>query len=120
MPYASPVAVLRFPIVDGDAHHEVGQITAGTAQGLPFIGTDTYDVDVTGTGRLELPYVRFSPVLRVRTHVVRTPAAGGTSIGKRQVQFLFECFGEVARAESRADEPDPDFTIAAYLRRYAL
>ncbi len=120
LPYASPVAVLRFPIVDGDAHHEVGEITAGTAQGLPFIGTDTYDVDVSGTGRLDLPYVRFSPVLRVRTHVVRAPAAGGVTIGKRQVQFLFECFGEVTRAESRPDEANPDFTTAAYLRRYAL
>jgi hypothetical protein len=120
LPYAAPVAVLRFPIADGDAHHEVGQITAGTASGLPFIGTDTYDIDVTGTGRLDLPYVRFSPALRVRTHVVRAPAAGGTTIGRRQTQFLFECFGEVARAESRTDEPNPDFTMAAYLRRYAL
>jgi len=118
--YAQPIAVLRFPVVDGDVYSTLAQIPDGIVAGLPFIGTDTYDIDVSGSGRLDLPYVRFSPVLRVRTHVVRTPAAGGTSLGRRQTQFLFECFGEVARAESRADEPDPDFTIAAYLRRYAL
>jgi hypothetical protein len=34
--------------------------------------------------------------------------------------FLFECFGEVAHAESRIDEPNADFTTAATLRRFAL
>jgi hypothetical protein len=41
-------------------------------------------------------------------------------VGKRTTLFLFECFGEVARAESRPDEASPDFTTAAYLRRFAL
>ena len=39
---------------------------------------------------------------------------------KRTTLFMFECFGEVARAESQTDEPNPDFTTAAYLRRFAL
>jgi hypothetical protein len=41
-------------------------------------------------------------------------------VSRRQTQFFFECFGEVARAESKANETAPDFTTAAVLRRFAL
>jgi hypothetical protein len=67
-----------------------------------------------------VPYVEFSPIMRVRTHVTRTPSTGTPVVGKRTTIFLFECFGEVARAESKQDEPAADFTSAAYLRRFAL
>ena len=91
-----------------------------TIDGLPFIGTDSVDVDVTGGRQLDVPYVEFSPVLRVRTHVTRTPSTGTPVVDKRTTIFMFECFGEVARAESKPDEPTADFTTAAYLRRFAL
>jgi hypothetical protein len=118
--YADPIAVLRFPVRDGDTYSTTASIADGTIAGLPFIGTDRVDVDVLGDGRLDVPYVRFSPVLRVRTHVTRTPSTGTPVASRRTTLILFECFGEVARAESRQDEPDPDFTTAAYLRRFAL
>lgn len=118
--YAQPIALLRFPISDGDAYTTTAQIPDGVVSGLPFIGSDQVDVDVTGSGRLDVPYVRFSPVLRVRTHVVRKPSAGTPVVGKRTTIYLFECFGEVTHAESKQDEPNPDFTTAAYLRRFAL
>ena len=56
----------------------------------------------------------------MRTHVFRTPATGTPVVGKRTTIFMFECFGEVARAESQPNEANPDFTTAAYLRRFAL
>jgi hypothetical protein len=119
--YAEPIAVLRFPIHDGDAFSTTGTLGEGTTiAGLPFLGSDVVDIDVTGSGRLDVPYVDFSPVLRVRTHVTRTPTTGTPVVGKRTTIFMFECFGEVARAESKQDEPNPDFTTAAYLRRFAL
>lgn len=118
--YTDPAAVLRFPVTDGQSYATTAAIGSGTIDGLPFIGTDQIDVDVTGSGRLDVPYVEFSPVLRVRTHVVRAPSTGTATIGKRTTIFLFECFGEVAHAESKTNEPDPDFTTAAYLRRFAL
>jgi hypothetical protein len=118
--YAQPIAVLRFPIADMQAYSTTVAIPAGTIDGLPFVGSDTIAVDVTGTGQLDVPYVDFSPVLRVRTHVTRTPSTGTPVITKRTTLFLFECFGEVARAESNPNEPDPDFTTAALLRRFAL
>lgn len=118
--YAQPIAVLRFPVADGQTYATTGQIADGTVAGLPFIGTDQVTVDVTGGGRLDVPYVQFSPAFRVRTAVVRTPSTGSPVVTKRTTIFLFECFGEVARAESRVDETAPDFTTAAYLRRFAL
>lgn len=118
--YAQPLPVLRFPIEGGDAFEATGAITDGIVNGLPFVGTDKVAVDVTGDGRLDVPYVRFSPVLRVRTLVTRTPSTGTPVVTRRNVIFLFECFGEVARAESRTDEPSAEFTTAAYLRRFAL
>ena len=118
--YDAPVAVLRFPLGDGDAWTATGHVSAGTLDGLPYVGTDTYEIDAAGTGALDLPYVRFTPALRVRTHVTIAPDAGGATVSRRQTSFFFECAGEVARAESREGEPDPDFTVAATLRRFAL
>ena len=115
--YPTPLPVLRFPVADGETYSTTVAITA-TIDGLPFNGTDELDVDVTGSGRLDVPYVRFSPTLRVREHVIRK--AGATQVTKRTTIFLFECFGEVARAESKQDETNADFTTAAYLRRFAL
>jgi hypothetical protein len=118
--YSEPVAVLRFPLLDGDAFSTTASLQDATIDGLPFVGTDTVDVDVTGSGRLDLPYVDFDPVLRVRTLVTRAPSAGAPPVSTRTTIFLFECFGEIAHAESVVNEPDPDFTTAAVLRRFAL
>jgi len=119
--YDVPLAVLRFPLTDGAAWSVAAQLPAGTTiAGLPFIGSDKLDVDVTAGARLDVPYVQFSPVLRIRSHATRTASGGSPVVGKRTTLFLFECFGEVARAESEQDEPDPDFTMAVYLRRFAL
>ncbi len=116
--YAQPIAVLRFPLADGLAFEGTGAID-GTISGLPFVGQDEVAVEVVGEGLLDLPYVRFSPVLRVRTHVVRRPSTGPIAT-KRSISFVFECFGEVAHADSKLDEQNPDFTTAAALRRFAL
>ena len=115
--YPTPLPVLRFPITVGEMYTSSVSYSA-TIDGLPFNGSDELDVDVPDSGRLDVPYVQFSPTLRVREKAVRK--AGATTITKRTTLFLFECFGEVARAESKQDETNPDFTTAAYLRRYAL
>lgn len=118
--YATPLPALRFPVTAGEHYDVTVSIPGGTIAGLPFIGTDQLTVDVGGAGRLDLPYVNFSPVLRVQSLATRRPSTGTPVVTKRTTLFLFECFGEVARAESRVDEPDADFTTATYLRRFAL
>lgn len=118
--YQTPVTVLRLPVQRGDAWTELGTITGGTLRGLPYAGTDRYAIAADARGELHLPYVRFADALRIRTHVVSTPAVGGTAIAVRQAAFWSECFGEIGRATSRIDEPADDFTIAATQRRLAL
>ena len=119
--YASPLPVLRFPLAGGETWTATAELPAGTKiDGLPFLGSDSVAVDVTAGARLDVPYVQFSPILRVRTLATRTPSTGTPVVTKRTTLFLFECFGEVARAESNPDEPNADFTSAALLRRFAL
>jgi hypothetical protein len=118
--YAQPLPVLRFPLRGDDSYETTVDITDSSISGLPFIGTDTLAVEITGDGRLDVPYVEFSPVMRVRTLATRTPSTGTPVVTKRTTIFMFECFGEIARAESRTDEQSPEFTKAAYLRRFAL
>lgn len=117
--YPQPLPALRFPVQVGDAFSTTVAISA-TINGLPFNGTDELAVDVADSSELDVPYVRFEPALRVRTRAVRTPGSGGAAVARRTTLWMFECFGEVARAESKLDEPDPDFTSAAYVRRFAL
>lgn len=118
--YDAPVGVLRFPLVEGDAWLESATITGGTLAGLPYNGTDTYATAADAAGELHLPYVRFTRALRLRTLVTSTPAIGGGATTRRQVSFWFECFGEIGRATSRANEPAEDFTTAEEQRRFAL
>ena len=88
--------------------------------GLPYNGTDTYELAADVRGELHLPYVRFTDVLRVRTLVTSRPSVGGGATTRRQVGFWAECFGEVGRATSRANEAAEDFTTAETQRRLAI
>ena len=117
--YTEPVMLYRFPLGDGDQWTAVGEVRNGLVRGLPYAGRDTYTVEVSGAGELVLPDVTFTQSVRVRTRVVAQPAVG-QSTSRWQVSYLFECFGEVARATSQPGEPSADFTTAAEVRRFGL
>lgn len=117
--YTAPVMLYRFPLQAGAAWTSVGEVKNGTLRGLPFASHDTYDVKVDGTGELDLPDFVLTQALRVRTNVSVSPSAGALTT-QRQVGFLFECLGEVARATSKLNEPDENFTTASELRRLGL
>lgn len=117
--YPQPIPVLRFPVTVGDTYTASAPLAGATIQGLPFNGSDEVTVSVVDSGLLAVPYVEFSPVLRVTIAASRAPTTGPATT-RRSTLFLFECFGEVARAESKPDEPSADFTQAAYFRRFAL
>lgn len=114
--YGAPVELLRFPIEPGGSFVSTGTIQNGTLRGLPYAGKDTYEVSVDGAGEAVLPSLAFTQVHRVRTKVTVAPAVGASTT-RRQVSLFFECFAEVVRATSKADEPEVDFTTAAELRR---
>jgi hypothetical protein len=117
--YTNPVSIFQFPLEAGKEWISVGQVVNGTVRGLPFAGRDTYQVNVDAAGRLDLPDVTFTQALRVRTTATIEPAIGPTIV-RKQVGWVFECFGEVARATAADNEPNDDFTTTAELRRLGL
>jgi hypothetical protein len=114
--YDNPIGLYQFPIEPGKSWVASGSVQNGLAFGLPFAGKDTYEVEVGQTGTLELFDYTFEQVHRVKLHIVQEPAVGA-SVSTRQSQFLFECFGEVARVTSKPGETKDDFTTAAEVRR---
>ena len=114
--YETPIPALRFPVEPGLDYTTTGTVTGGMIRGLPYAGTDTYEVTADATGVVELPQLTITQAQRVRTRVTVTPAVGAVST-QRQTSFYFECFAEVVRAVSRTDEPNADFTTASEVRR---
>lgn len=118
LPYDEPVALFVLPIEPNRRWTSVGTISEGTALGLAYRGTDTYEVSVVAAGRLDLPDWSFGQAWRVDQQVTVTPAIGEPA-RRRITSWLFECFGEVARAQS-ADGVTEPFGEAAELRRLTL
>lgn len=114
--YSPPITVYRFPLAVGSHYTSSGSITNGTLRGQPYAGKDTYDITVDASGEVKLAAYTFTQALRIRTTVTIEPSAG-QPITTKQTQFMFECFGEIARATSQAGEKNDDFTTAAELRR---
>ncbi|AKU95186.1 hypothetical protein AKJ09_01850 [Labilithrix luteola] len=117
--YDKPITVYQFPLAPGASWKSTASVTGGTFRGLPFASKDTYEVSVDGAGQMELPDYTLTQALRVRTKVTIEPAAGQAT-STRQVSFLFECLGEVARATSNLNEPEENFTTASELRRLGM
>ncbi|MEM9189941.1 MAG: hypothetical protein AAGF12_12235 [Myxococcota bacterium] len=118
LPYEAPVAAIRFPFAAGNRWTETGTVSEGMALGLAYRGEDTYDSTVVGAGTLELPDVTFTQAWQLQQTATVAPAVGDP-VTVSSVSFLFECFGEVARATAPAGTPAP-FSTAAELRRYSL
>ncbi|MGE0785957.1 MAG: hypothetical protein AB7S26_09735 [Sandaracinaceae bacterium] len=118
LPYDAPVPIYRFPFEPNDRYTVTGTISEGTLLGLAYRGEDTYEVDVVGAGRIDLPDWSFGQAWRVDQQVTVTPAIG-EPVTRHLASWFFECFGEVARAES-ANGVTGDFTDAVSLRRLTL
>lgn len=117
--YSAPVQLYRFPLKPGDSWVAVGQVQNGMVRGLPYAGRDTYEQSADSGGQLILEDLTFQQALRVRTKLTVEPAVG-QSVVRRQISWIFECFGEVARATAQDNETNADFTTAAELRRLGL
>lgn len=119
LPYEDPVVVYRFPVEVGQEWVSVGRVEDGTFQNAPYTGRDTYRIEVSARGTMKLPEVTFDQVHRVDVELVQEPAAGQTT-SRRQVSFLAECYGEVARARSQDGVTKRNFETAAEVRRLGL
>jgi hypothetical protein len=119
LPYTNAVAAFQFPLQVGNQWTATGTVENGLIDGLPYDGVDSYTFDVEAAGILQLPELAFTQALSVHSQVTTVPVVGETT-SVRQVSFLFQCFGEVARATSQPNEPNDDFTTAAQVRRLSL
>jgi len=117
--YSTPVIVYPLPLEPGMQWQSVGQVRNGLVHGIPYASNDLYVGSDDLVGRLQLPDLSFAQAHRVGTAVTFVPLVG-LPMSRRQVSFLFECFGEVARATSRDNETQEDFTQATEVRRLGL
>jgi hypothetical protein len=117
--YDQPVALYKFPFGAGSTWTSTGTVMNGMLNGLPYAATDTYVVTDDATGTMILPELTFQQAHRVRTDLTNDPAVGEMSATK-QVSFIFQCFGEVARATSQVNEMTENFTTAAEERRLGV
>jgi hypothetical protein len=116
--YATPVTLYVFPLTAGATWTTSGNVKpGGMLRGLQYAGTDTYAGTDVAVGQLVLPAFTFQQAHRIRFVVTAAPAAG-QNVVLRQDSFLFECFGEIARATSQPNETSDDFATAAELRRF--
>ena len=122
--YEQPVDFFPFPLTIGDSWSQTGRVRNGVLLGVkPWSQDDLYEVSVDMAGELRLPDFSFAQAMRVLTKVTIKPKAGqkkGTT--QYQVSFVYECFGEVARATSPfvldpEQDPGPDFPLAWEVRR---
>jgi hypothetical protein len=119
LPYQAPLALYQYPLTVGKTWVSAGEVKNGTLLGLPYAGRDTYEVKITQSGQLVLPDVTFTQTLLSLTTVTIEPAVG-PNITRKQASWLFECFGEVARAASVNGETNDNFTTTSELRRLGL
>jgi len=117
--YDMPVALVRFPLKQGDGWVTTGHIVNGTFNKLPIAETDTYKISVDAKGVVVLPYLRVTNTLRVRVELDQA-LPGGTVTHTIQLLYFRECVGEVGRMVSKAGETNANFTSAAIFRRLAL
>lgn len=117
--YTEPVAIYRLPLEVGDEWISIGEVRNATVRDLPYAGQDVYTNRVDASGELWLPELRFDQVLRVRTDLTVSPSVG-TGFTRKQVGYVFECFGEVARAVSEDNETNDNFSTAVEVRRLGL
>ena len=96
-----------------------GNVKNGFVRGLQYAGSDTYAGSDVATGQLVLPDNTFTQAHRL-TFVVTTVPSAGSTVVTRQSSFLFECFGEIARATAPAGTGPDDFTTAASVRRFGM
>ncbi|HIA01203.1 MAG TPA: hypothetical protein EYN06_02295 [Myxococcales bacterium] len=117
--FEEAVEFYRFPLKPGMAWQSMGEVLNGSYLGSPFAARYDYDFNVEAMGELHLPDVSFTQAHLVHQALTITPLVGPITV-QRQASFLFECFGEVARATSHIDESEQHFTEAAEVRVMGL
>lgn len=126
--YDTKVSVYELPLTPGLKWTSVGNVSKPTSgdqmfKGLPYIGTQTYEVRDEIIGELKTPFWTFEKAHRVCTVLTFT---GGNGPQKAPVQvvvgFVVEGMGEILHVTAPSDGSVTtcNFTKAAEVRRFDL
>jgi hypothetical protein len=118
MRFTPPVAVLRFPLREGDRWEQT-VAGAGTFNFTPLVNSTVYVTRVDASGEVWTPAARF-PVLRVNTTLDQTIPLTVIRRTRRTYAFVTECGGLVARVGSVDNDLTENFTRASEFRRLGL
>lgn len=111
---------MRFPLRRGLKFTSSSKTKPGAVlKGLAIYTEDTYEIAINNEGVVRLPNLRLHRTLMIETKVTSN-TMGGASRTTRQLQWFSECYGEVVRALSTADEKEPLFSKATELRRLSF
>lgn len=117
--YDPPVEVLKFPLQEGETWRTDTEASGTHEVWSPFVSiswNEEYYNEVDAEGTLKTPYGTFD-VLRVRTRLERSNAAGVPLGTVRTFAFVAECFSTVATVRSDRGEDQVEFEEAAEIRR---
>lgn len=113
-----PVAVLRFPLREGDRWEQTVNGT-GTVNFTPLVNRTVYSTVVDAAGEVWTPAARF-PVLRVNTTLDQSIPLTVFRVTRRTHAYVTECGGLVARVISADNDLSEGFTRASEYRRLGL
>jgi hypothetical protein len=116
--YRTPVDVLRFPLKMGDTWNVKTTASGSFPQNFTlYSASEDYDFAVDAKGKAKTPAGTFD-VLRLRFKLRQTQTLPVVAtISRITYLFIAECFGVVARVESKLYESDENFTKASRLKR---
>jgi hypothetical protein len=114
--YDKPIALFQFPMKVGSKWTSAGT-SSGTMTSVPFFRMqETYVFEIDAKGTVKTPAGEF-PVLRLRLSL--TQQQYSPAIFRRTSYthyFLSECYGIIARVDSKQYESEPFFTKAAQIK----
>jgi hypothetical protein len=115
--YSPWVKVLQFPLRSGDSWSTTTSVS-GRYNGIVLgLQSETYQSSVDRAGDAKTPYATFGS-LRVRTVMDRTINFIPT-LTLRTFNWVTECFGTIATAQSQDNETSTEFTDVKEVRRLA-
>ncbi|MCB9640768.1 MAG: hypothetical protein H6727_17875 [Myxococcales bacterium] len=116
--YNQPVEILQFPMKVGDTWLSKPTASGSFPQNFTlYSASEDYEFTVDAKGKAKLPAGTFD-VLRLRMKFSQTQTLPAfASISRISYIFLAECYGIVARVDSKLYESDELFTKASRLKR---
>lgn len=116
--YNQPVEILQFPLKLGDSWLNKPTAKGSFPKNLTlYSASEDYEFNVDAKGKAKLPAGTYD-VLRLRMKFSQTQTLPAfASLSRITYFFIAECFGIVARVDSKLYESDENFTKASRLKR---